>query len=715
MTSVALCLALTLAASPQSRDREALRRALESVTQEAGLKGARVSAQVQSLDDGTVIFGTRADELLNPASNVKLFTAAAALLRLGLDYRFETEFLVETDAKDSKAKVLYVRGKGDPSLSTERVWGAVSELMHAGLKDVSDIVVDDSYFDADRNPPGFDQETGDRAYLAPTGALSLNSNTVGIYVRPGPSVGAAAVVEVDPPSDLFVVNNRLVTGTRTQGKFHVSVALERDKGVVRQRLTVAGHVPVGTPADAAWKKIDEPALYFGETLKALLVQRGIAVKGRVREGAVPPAARPLYVAQSDTLDIILKRLNKLSSNFFAEQLVKTLGAEGRGAPGSTAKGIDVIEEVLEKEVGLRRGTYVMRNGSGLNDTNRFSASQTNRLMKAMWERFPLAPEFLSSLAIAGKDGSVRHRFEGSEAVGRLRAKTGTLENVRALSGYVQAVGGEHFIFSMMINDFSGRGVFALRHLDAFGAALSATGSAGGPSAAVASMAEKPSVVGPLDALKARLETLRPLLEKPDRRQIAFLRTAYRTEKDPALRAVIGEAMVRTAPYEAAFVGAFLDAYSPGDDVFGRLKHIALEKGEEVLGLRTLEELAARGVSDAIDVWLKLSVEQSDEKLSARLSAGLAELAEESPAELIQALGAVPDNHREKAFDSLAAGMVAASRPEASLWPALKAAQASVDEHLADFARLAEIALSQRIAQAKAVPLAPEGGGATGGT
>src|SRR5262249_20344739 len=163
-------------------------------------------------------------------------------------------------------------------------------------------------------------------------------------------------------------------------------------------VLVRGTVPSERGTIAVWKKIDEPALYLAYTLKHLLAERGIKVRGHVRVSAVPQNARTFYVAQSDTFDLVLKRMNKLSSN---------LGAERKGPPGTVSKGIEVVEGFLEKEVGIPRGSYVMQNGSGLNDTNRFSASQINRLLRFMYERFPLAPEYLSSMGIAGKDGTLR--------------------------------------------------------------------------------------------------------------------------------------------------------------------------------------------------------------------------------------------------------------------------------------------------------------------
>ena len=131
----------------------------------------------------------------------------------------------------------------------------------------------------------------------------------------------------------------------------------------------------------------------------------------------------------------------------------------------------------------------MKNGSGLNDTNRFSATQMTRILRYMYERFPLAPEYLSSVGIAGKDGTLKYRFEGSEAVGRLRAKTGTLENVSALSGYVQAAGGEKFVFSMMVNDYPGRSGPVVQRAGRAGRGGGGHGLTLGPSRAVAALAD----------------------------------------------------------------------------------------------------------------------------------------------------------------------------------------------------------------------------------
>ena len=686
-------------------EREALKASLLQVLQREPLSASRVGVYMMSLDDGSVVFSHNADELLNPASNVKLVTAAAALVTLGPEYRFETEFLIEPQLEQGKVKTLYVRGKGDPSMTTERLYAVVGELFHTGLREVQDIVLDDSWFDAERTPPGYDQETSDRAYMAPTGALSLNWNSVGVYLRPGDAPGAKGVVELEPASDFFVVESALTTGSRNARRFSVA----SDAAGEKQRIVVKGQVPSGSGAMSVWKKIDNPTMYFGQTLKQLLVQRGVKVKGKVKVGTVPPgrSAKLLLVSSSDTFDIVLKRLNKLSNNFVAETLLKTMGAEARGAPGSFAKGIDVVEDFLAREVGIPRGTYVMKNGSGLNDTNRFSATQMSKILRHMYQRFPLSPEYLSSLGIAGKDGTLRYRFDGTEAVGRLRAKTGTLENVSALSGYVQAAGGEKFIFSTMVNDYPGRSGPVVRGLDALGTAVASVGSSLGPSQTVAALAAGEKPASPQAEVMSRVKTYLALGSQRDPRNISFLRTAWRSERDPAVRAVVAESLYQSNPQDFLGVRTLLDSYSSGTEVYGRLRAVARELQVEVPGLGSMVELASSGNAEALARVIELAKASSEDAAAqAELAEGLGEVARTAPEELVQALHVAEAGEREPATSLLARGLLQAGEAEHPFWKALRKTFGSTDTKLATFARTLDGALSRKVAEEKAPKALP---------
>ncbi|HZI12798.1 MAG TPA: D-alanyl-D-alanine carboxypeptidase/D-alanyl-D-alanine-endopeptidase [Myxococcus sp.] len=691
-----------LAAPPSAEkraDREALKTALMEVLQRTALKTSRVGVHMQSLDDGTVVFSHNADELLNPASNVKLVTSAAALATLGPEFRYDTEFLVEPELPaDGKVKTLYVRGKGDPSITTERLWGMVSELWHAGVHEVGDIVVDDSWFDAERTPPGYDQEDSDRAYMAPTGALSLNWNAVAIYLRPGSAAGAKGSVEMEPPSDYFVVENQLTTGSRRARR----VSVTSDPAGAQQKIVVRGQLPdERSGAVSVWKKIDNPPMYFGQTLKQMLATRGMKVKGKVKPGLTPSKAKVLYVSQSETFDVVLKRLNKLSSNFVAEQLLKTMGAEARGAPGSFTKGVEVVEQFLEREVGIPRGTYVMKNGSGLNDANRFSAAQVNRLLRHMYERFPFAPEYLSSVPIAGKDGTLKYRFEGSEAVGRLRAKTGTLESVSALSGYVTSAGGERFSFSMMANDFAGRAGPIVAGLDALGAAVAATGSSLGPSNAVA-LADSTRPAGSVNDVAARIKTYLDLGKQRDQRNIGFLRTAWRSERDPAVRAVLAESLYQSNPHDYLGTRTLLDSYSATGEVYGRLREVAKVLSVEVPGVSSMVELAAGGNAEALARVLELAgADGTDAQAQAEMSEALGEVARTAPEELVVALRAATSGDRDASTTLLARALVQAGQADHPFWKALRRTLGATDSQLAAFAKGLDSTLSQKVAEAKA--------------
>lgn len=690
------------APSLKQQERESLRKALTDIIRSTPLGQARMSVHMVSLDDGSVVFSQNGDELLNPASNVKLVTAAAVLARLGLDYRFETEFLTDDWLREGKTKNLYVKGKGDPSVTTERLWGVVSEVAHTGLREITgDLVLDDTFFDADRVPPGYDQENSDRAYMAPPGALSLNSNAVGIYLRPGQALGSAGVVEVEPPSDFFVVDNRLKTGGRLDRKFDVALRKERDG---RHKMVVTGLVPQDRGSWSLWKKIDEPALYYGYTLKQMLATKGITLKGRVRLGTTPTSARVLYVASSEPLDIVLKRLNKNSSNFFAENLLKTLGAELKGVPGTTAKGVEAVEDFLEQEVGIFRGSYIMKNGSGLNDTNRFSAAQMVRILEHMTERFAVSFEYWSALTVAGKDGTLKYRFEGSDAVGRLRGKTGTLENVSALSGFVQAMGGERFLFSVLVNDFPGRAGTVVKHIDALGAKLASTGTPLGPQHVAADLASHPSWVHPGDDAKVRFQTFSMVAAQKDRRNIPFLRTAWVNENDAALRLVLADAVFQADPRDALGARMVLDSMKPQDESWTRLRKWATESKMEIPGLESLLEIASSGdfeaqgkLMECAKVWVK------DTDAQAWVARALAEVAQHAPEEFIVSLRAAWNASADAEFQLLAQGLVAAKLADHPFWTALKRAQGSPEMGLADFARRTETLLALKVARLKEMP------------
>jgi len=659
------CLALTAAvalpalaaspapAAPGAPSMAALRDSLDGLVERSTLNGARVGICVLSLDTGATLYARDADALLNPASNVKLFTTAAALVRLGPEYRFETEaWLDAAGLGDGAPKALYLRGKGDPTFTTERLWALAGDLQHLGLRRVGDLVLDEGWFDGERIGPGFDQESGDKTYLAPAGALSLNSNVVAIHVAPGERAGQAGRVELEPDSGFFEVVNRTRTaGPRAARRVLVSSTADGAGG--RQRIVVEGRLPAGGRPAVSWRKIDDPAQYFGQTLRRLLELRGVKVTGRVRLGAVPPGAQLLTVVESEPLADVLRRLNKSSNNFMAEQLVKTLGAVTAGPPGSWSSGLAAVEGFLAS-FGLPRGSYVMKNGSGMNDANRFSARQAVRLLAEMVRRFPVSAEFLASLPVAGKDGTIRWRLDGPETAGQVRAKTGTLDGVNTLAGYLETVDGERLAFALFVNDAPGKASAMTPAIDALAAALVTRGAlrltAGPGTATAAAQATPAASTDPSgEALDAAALAYLVVGRAHDRRNLPFLRTALRAETAPQLRLAVAEALYRSDPDADAARRGLLEASAPPLPPAALARLLALVRpGDPAPVVAALGDLAGEGNGDAAGRLLALAAAEPPAPLRAALAGVLGEVADAAPTELRVALGAAAPPVREAA-------------------------------------------------------------------
>jgi D-alanyl-D-alanine carboxypeptidase/D-alanyl-D-alanine-endopeptidase (penicillin-binding protein 4) len=388
-----------------------------------------------------------------------------------------------------------------------------------------------------------------------------------------------------------------------------------------------------------------------------------------------------------------------------------IGAEAKGAPGTWNKGVEVVEEFLAQRVGIPRGSLVMRNGSGLNDTNRVSARQLVKVLRWAHREALLGPSFLNSLPIAGVDGTTRNRMTGTLAEGRLRAKTGTLNNVTALSGFVTAVDGRRYVFAVMVNDFEGRLSRVIPAVDAIGSALAAAGAPDASEEAVAS-ANPPAAAPttPVDVLRTRLRVYADLARGESPRNAVFLGTALRAERDPAVRVAIAEALWRADRDDPTGARALLESFEGTPEVFGRLR-AATRDQPTVPGLEGIIDLAADGNGEALEKLLAVAgITVGDPGVEAGLSAGLSEIGRTAPAELLQALGAAEEAARDAAVELLARALLAGPPGDGDGPPApsaghpflaaLAAAVAGDDPLLAGTAREIEAKLAERVVHGK---------------
>ncbi|NIP29917.1 MAG: D-alanyl-D-alanine carboxypeptidase/D-alanyl-D-alanine-endopeptidase [Candidatus Dadabacteria bacterium] len=405
-------------------------------------KKGNLGVYIKSLKTNEVIFDYNSKKNFIPASNNKIVSSFAALGLLGNDFRFKTEFYSGGEIHGSVLHGgLYVKGYGDPTIDHEALERIAKRLYLMGIREIRDgIYLDSSYFDKKNYQDGWKKEWRGDYYSPPVEAFSLNYNTFDVHVSPS-KVGNRAHVTTDPQSSSLRIVNKTVTSSSR------SAVVVRYNG--NKELLVSG------PVSKRWGKSKytvsalEPTLYFGTVLRNALIEEGIKVGGGIRVENVPKWANKIFDFYSETLDSIIYEYNKESINIIGENLVKTLGAEFVGEPGSWENGNRVISSYL-KEVGINSEFRIV-DGSGLSVDNRISPKILGDILVKAYNNSEISKAFLPSLPIAGIDGTLEKRFLRTNIKGNVYAKTGYLNGVRSLSGYAFSSEGEIFVFSIISN------------------------------------------------------------------------------------------------------------------------------------------------------------------------------------------------------------------------------------------------------------------------
>jgi D-alanyl-D-alanine carboxypeptidase/D-alanyl-D-alanine-endopeptidase (penicillin-binding protein 4) len=424
--------------------------------------GARISVVVMEAGSGRVVYERDADAALNPASDAKLLTASTALAVLGPDHRFTTT-LEGTANGDAVTGPLVLRSDGDPSLSTDDLYALARELVLGGVRRIDgDLVVDDQALGAERLPPAFEQQPDETApFRAAVGAVSVDENALTVRVRPGP-VGGAAIVTAEPRGFVDVESTLSTTASGTPA-VELTVTRLADG---RARALVRGSIPATQRSAAYRRRHDSPSLAAGWALRSALEDLGLRITGAVRVGAAPRNLTTIATHRSAPLSVLLYEVGKESNNLYAEMTLLAVAAQG--AEHGTASFRRGAERVLEwcRGAGIETRGLVVRNGSGLYDANRVSARQLAQALRANWRRPAVRDEFIAQLAVGGGDGTLRHRLRIAGAERMVRAKTGTLDDVIALSGYVLAPDPSRtLVFSILANGVRGRAAETRRLAD----------------------------------------------------------------------------------------------------------------------------------------------------------------------------------------------------------------------------------------------------------
>lgn len=435
--------------------------------------GGTASVAVLDVGSGEVLAAENAHLALNPASNAKLATAATALARVGPGYRWLTGLYGEKSGADVGELVL--RGQGDPTLRAHDLGALAHELASSGVRRVGGIAVDQSYFDARYLPPAFEQQPEESSsFRAPVAAVSLEGNSVVITVRPNVR-GEPALVDVAPAGFVDVTGLIRTTAKKDPEQVLVTLTSKGDRLLAR----VGGHVPDGGRVVRLARRVDDPRLYAGYVLREALREAGIQISGNVRTGG-NGSQHLLCAHRSAPLGQVLGALGKDSNNFVAEMLFKALGAVAKGRPATTEAAAESVTEFLRAIDAFEPGSLV-RNGSGLFDANRTTAHDLTALLRATYRDPAIGPELLAQLSIGGVDGTLRARFRPWASTRAIRAKSGTLNSVVALSGYVLAPAGRAPIaFATLANGIPGKVPVVRPLLDAVVDAIAKQLWAGGP-------------------------------------------------------------------------------------------------------------------------------------------------------------------------------------------------------------------------------------------
>jgi D-alanyl-D-alanine carboxypeptidase/D-alanyl-D-alanine-endopeptidase (penicillin-binding protein 4) len=451
---------------------EELRARLREILSKPEFAASRMTVKIASLETNRVLFEQDAEKWMQPASNMKLYTVAAALDRLGPDYHFVTSVYAPArpDASGAIHGDLIIYGRGDPSYATRfnpagdaDYYRAINELAanitNAGVRRVEgDLVGDESYFNGSPLPAGWEWDDLQWWYGAEVSALTVNDNSVDLTVKPGARVGEPCVITVGPSVPVVTIVDRTKTDVRGAKR---ELSVTRPLG--QNTIEIRGTMPVDDRGFSASVAVSRPALVFTTMLRSALERRGVVVTGQTRTVDAQERAdtnKPLQVSslveiatrQSPPLAFVAAQTLKPSQNLYAELILRALGKATATDPRQTSDeaGMVAVKSFLAN-AGINSSRIVMLDGSGLSRADLVTADATVRLLTYM-NTHRAGAVFRDALPIAGVDGTLRSRMKGTAAQGNVRAKTGTLGTATSLSGYVLSAAGERLVFSLMINN-----------------------------------------------------------------------------------------------------------------------------------------------------------------------------------------------------------------------------------------------------------------------
>ncbi len=427
-----------------------LPKVMEVVTEGHKLPDSTYSFLVQEVGKPDPLLAVNTNTSLNPASAIKIVTTLAALEELGPAYLWPTEVYALGKVKNGVLKGdLLIKGYGDPYMVTENFWKLLQEIRRKGIRQIDgNLIIDDSYFDVPKIDPGEFDKKPERAYNVLPNALLVNFKAAYFHFYPD-SNGKSVVVKSDPELPNLSIQNNLRQGKGRCGGFQRGIAINIHQSPKLDRVAFDGRFPRSCGHYVMSRTVLNPDTFAFGVFKSLWLQLGGDISGSVKKGLAPLDKDPMLTWQSRPLGELIRLVNKFSNNVMTRQMLLTLAAHIKGEPATVDNGKVAIHEYLQQR-GIDARTLKLVNGAGLSRETRVSA----RLMADILlyaDSIPFMPEFISSLSIMGMDGTARNRLRRRIKSGHAHVKTGTIDHVSAIAGFVDASSGKRFVIAGMLN------------------------------------------------------------------------------------------------------------------------------------------------------------------------------------------------------------------------------------------------------------------------
>jgi serine-type D-Ala-D-Ala carboxypeptidase/endopeptidase (penicillin-binding protein 4) len=411
-----------------------------------------IGIEVVDLTTGTTLFQRNKGRSFIPASNMKLFSDAAAIMVLGPDYRFKNQLsLSSSQLQQGVLKgSLYLHLPGDPSFDRERLANLISALKDWHINRIEgNVYIDSSHANVNPYAPGWMIEDRAYSYGAPIGPVMIDANRMVVTVNPADKAGEPAIVEVDDQSGSILLNNQVKTKEKAD---HCGVDFAMDG---ENHLTVRGCVGVGQWAVQQRMAIRNPLMYAQGLVKQQLQRDNIVLEGSVLLGKAPSGSMLIATDASKPIAQLMADTLKPSDNLYADSLFLHAADKLHGSPVNWGEAQPLVKKFLQQQTNIELERAVLTDGSGLSRYDLVTPNQTVSLLRFLYDRFPVSYEYIAALPVSGRDGTLQRRFKKPNQQDFVRAKTGTMTGVVSLSGYLFTANAHTLAFAIFINNVPG--------------------------------------------------------------------------------------------------------------------------------------------------------------------------------------------------------------------------------------------------------------------